>query len=138
MLPLVFAAALLRPAVPATPATTLAITHVTVIDTTGGPARPDMTVVVEGDRIARVAPAASEKVPEGVRTVDGTGKFVIPGLWDMHIHTFFGDWVPGGREVTLPCSSLTASPAFATWEATSSRFSPRAATSPPASWPARG
>ena len=102
MLPLVLAAALLRPAVPATPATTLAITHVTVIDTTGGPARPDMTVVVEGDRIARVAPAASERVPEGVRTIDGTGKFVIPGLWDMHIHTFFGDWVPGGREVTLP------------------------------------
>jgi imidazolonepropionase-like amidohydrolase len=37
-----------------------------------------------------------------VRRIDGTGKFLIPGLWDMHIHTFFGDWVPGGREVTLP------------------------------------
>jgi imidazolonepropionase-like amidohydrolase len=33
--------------------------------------------------------------------IDGSGKFLIPGLWDMHIHTFFGDWVPGGREVTL-------------------------------------
>jgi imidazolonepropionase-like amidohydrolase len=34
--------------------------------------------------------------------IDGTGKYLIPGLWDMHVHTFFGDWVPGGKEVTLP------------------------------------
>lgn len=80
----------------------LAITHVTVIDTAGGPARPDMTVVVESGRISRVAPAAAAKIPEGARTIDGTGRFLIPGLWDMHIHAFFGDWVPGGREVTLP------------------------------------
>jgi imidazolonepropionase-like amidohydrolase len=38
----------------------------------------------------------------GTRVVDGTGKFLIPGLWDMHVHTFFGTWVPGGEEVTLP------------------------------------
>ncbi len=80
----------------------LAITHVTVIDTTGGPARPDMTVVVEGDRITQVAPSAAAAIPKGARTLDGAGRFLIPGLWDMHIHTFFGDWVPGGREVTLP------------------------------------
>ncbi len=80
----------------------IAITHVTVIDTTGGPARPDMTVVVEGDRIARVGPAGSTKLPAGARVTDATGKLLIPGLWDMHIHAFFGDWVPGGREVTLP------------------------------------
>src|SRR6185295_5701227 len=36
------------------------------------------------------------------RTIDGAGKFLIPGLWDMHIHTFFGTWVPGGNDVTLP------------------------------------
>ena len=41
-------------------------------------------------------------MPKGARVVDGKGKFLIPGLWDMHIHTFFGDWVPGGKEVTLP------------------------------------
>jgi imidazolonepropionase-like amidohydrolase len=78
------------------------ITHVTVIDTNGGPARPDMTVVVEGERITRVEPAAASRLPGGARIVDGSGKFLIPGLWDMHVHTFFGDWVPGGREVTLP------------------------------------
>ena len=80
----------------------LAITHVTVIDTAGGPAQADMTVVVEGERIAAVGSAATTPVPAGARVVDGAGRFLIPGLWDMHIHTFFGDWVPGGREVTLP------------------------------------
>jgi imidazolonepropionase-like amidohydrolase len=34
--------------------------------------------------------------------VDGTGEFLIPGLWDMHVHMVFGDWFPHGKEVTLP------------------------------------
>jgi imidazolonepropionase-like amidohydrolase len=80
----------------------IAITNVTVIDTTGGPARSNTTVVVEGDRITQVGAQGRTPVPKGARTIDGSGKFLIPGLWDMHIHTFFGDWVPGGREVTLP------------------------------------
>lgn len=80
----------------------VAITHVMVIDTGGGRAQADMTVVIAGERIATVGPAGSTKVPAGAQVVDGAGKFLIPGLWDMHIHTFFGDWVPGGREVTLP------------------------------------
>jgi imidazolonepropionase-like amidohydrolase len=80
----------------------IAITNVTVIDTTGGPARATMIVVVEGDRITQVKAQGRTPVPKGARVIDGTGKFLIPGLWDMHIHTFFGDWVPGGREVTLP------------------------------------
>ena len=80
----------------------LALTGVTVIDTTGGPNRPGLTVLVEGDRIAAVGEAGSVPVPKGARVIDGSGKFLIPGLWDMHIHAFFGDWVPGGREVTLP------------------------------------
>jgi imidazolonepropionase-like amidohydrolase len=80
----------------------LAITNVTVIDTTGGSARPNMTVVIEGDRITQVGAGDRTPAPKGARVVDGSGEFLIPGLWDMHIHTFFGDWVPGGREVTLP------------------------------------
>ncbi len=78
----------------------VAITHVTVIDTAGGAARPNVTVVLESGRIREIG--AAPKVPAGAKVVDGSGKFLIPGLWDMHIHTFFGDWVPGGREVTLP------------------------------------
>jgi hypothetical protein len=34
--------------------------------------------------------------------VDGAGKFLIPGLWDMHVHVFFGEQAPAGRDVTLP------------------------------------
>lgn len=71
----------------------VAITHATVIDMTGAPARGDMTVVVRGDRITAVGPAATTRAPAGSRVIDGRGKFLIPGLWDMHVHTV----VPGGR-----------------------------------------
>ena len=84
------------------PSSPLAITNVTVVDTAAGRLRPSMTVVVDGDRIRSVGETARLSPPDGARTVDGTGKYLIPGLWDMHIHTFFGEWVPGGREVTLP------------------------------------
>ncbi|MGB0035616.1 MAG: amidohydrolase family protein [Candidatus Acidiferrales bacterium] len=80
----------------------LVFTHVTVIDTTGGPVQPDMTVIIEGDRIARIVKRHRAKIPKLSKVVDASGKFMIPGLWDMHIHTFFGDWVPGGNHVTLP------------------------------------
>src|SRR6516165_11486251 len=69
------------------PAKSLAITCVTVIDATGAPARPDITVVVTGDRITAVGKSGEIRVPEGARVVDGKGKYLIPGLWDMHVHT---------------------------------------------------
>jgi imidazolonepropionase-like amidohydrolase len=70
---------------------TVAVTHVTVVDVTGGPSRPGQTVVISGNRIASVGPSAGTRVPRGARVVDGTGKYVIPGLWDMHSHiTMFG------------------------------------------------
>ena len=69
----------------------LAIENVTVIDATGAPARPAMTVIVDGTRIASVAPSASARVPRNARVIDGSGKFLIPGLWDMHTHlSFYG------------------------------------------------
>src|SRR5262245_40112423 len=64
----------------------LAITHVTVIDATGAPPRPDCTVLVTGDRIAAVDTTAAVAVPRGAQVIEGTGKFLIPGLWDMHGH----------------------------------------------------
>jgi imidazolonepropionase-like amidohydrolase len=67
-------------------AQTLAIQHVTVIDATGKPAQPDLTVVIEGGRIAAVTPSRQAKNPKGAQVVDGMGKFLIPGLWDMHAH----------------------------------------------------
>ena len=80
----------------------LVFTHVSVVDVAAGTLLADRTVVVQGARILDVAPASGAKPPAGARIVDASGKFLAPGLWDMHVHTFFGDWVPGGREVTLP------------------------------------
>lgn len=61
----------------------LAITDVTVVDAVDG-ARPGLTVVVQGDRITAVA--ADPEIPEGARVVDGSGRYLIPGLWDAHVH----------------------------------------------------
>ncbi len=90
VLMLVVAACTAAPS-PSTAPGPLAITHVTVVDVTGGASRADQTVLVSGDRIVSVGPAAGARVPRGARVVDGTGKYVVPGLWDMHSHaTMFG------------------------------------------------
>jgi len=60
------------------------ITHVTVIDVTTGKKLPDQTVVLQGDRIVSVS-AADAAAPQG-RVIDAHGSFLIPGLWDMHVH----------------------------------------------------
>lgn len=66
---------------------TLVIIHVTIIDVTGAPAKPDMTIVIAGDRIAELGKTEEIALPPDAKVVDGTGKFLIPGLWDMHVHT---------------------------------------------------
>ncbi len=63
----------------------IAITDVTVIDGTGRAGQPHMTVVVADGRISKVAPNAGLKLPADAQIVEGTGKFLIPGLWDMHV-----------------------------------------------------
>jgi hypothetical protein len=70
----------------ATGQTPIALTGVTVIDGTGAPARPGMTIVIEGERIAAVFPTGSQALPVGVRTLDVAGSYVIPGLIDSHVH----------------------------------------------------
>jgi hypothetical protein len=64
----------------------LALTHVTIIDPSVGKPQPDMTILVRGQDIVAVGRAKTVKVPASDRVIDGTGKFVIPGLWDMHSH----------------------------------------------------
>jgi len=59
-----------------------------VIDVASGATHPDNTVLVAGNRITFVGPAANARVPAGARVIDGRGKFLIPGLWDMHVHGF--------------------------------------------------
>jgi imidazolonepropionase-like amidohydrolase len=70
----------------AEPSSQLAITHVTVIDATGRAPQPDQTVLIDGGRITAVGAAAKIKVPKSARTIDGSGKFLLPGFWDMHVH----------------------------------------------------
>jgi hypothetical protein len=66
----------------------LVFTHVTVIDTVNLSVEPDMTVVIRGDHITEIGKAAQTKVSTSAQVVDGGGRFLIPGLWDMHVHTF--------------------------------------------------
>lgn len=64
---------------------TYVIEHVTLIDGTGTAPLADMTVTVEGDRIVSVAPSAAGASHKGV-IIDGRGKYLMPGLMDIHIH----------------------------------------------------
>jgi imidazolonepropionase-like amidohydrolase len=64
----------------------LAFTHVAVVDVAAGTVRHDQTVIVERRRIATVGASAGARVPRGARVVDATGRYMIPGLWDMHVH----------------------------------------------------
>jgi imidazolonepropionase-like amidohydrolase len=70
----------------------VAITNVTLIDGTGGPPQPGMTVVVVGERIFAVG--REVVLPDKAHVVDGAGKFLIPGLWDMHVHWRDAPYLP--------------------------------------------
>ncbi len=66
---------------------TFVFTHVTVIDVTGMPSKSDMTVIVAGNRIEAIGKTGKVKTPKDAQIIDATGKYLIPGLWDMHVHT---------------------------------------------------
>jgi imidazolonepropionase-like amidohydrolase len=80
----------------------IAISHVTLINPATSSVEHDATVIIEGDHIGTVLIGAMVKLPGNTRLIDGHGKFLIPGLWDMHVHSAFGDWFPGGRDIILP------------------------------------
>jgi len=76
----------------------IAFTNVTLIDGTGAAPRADLTVVIDGNRISAIGRTGTVHVPAGARRVDGRAKFLIPGLWDMHVHLGAYD----GAARTLP------------------------------------
>jgi imidazolonepropionase-like amidohydrolase len=78
----------------------LAIIHVNLIDATGAPVQADMTVIVQGKQILQLGKSASTTVPKAARVVDGRSKYLIPGLWDMHVHEIFGAWLPEDEKIT--------------------------------------
>jgi imidazolonepropionase-like amidohydrolase len=76
----------------------LVIRDVTVIDCAGHPPRPGMSVLILDGRIAVVAPSAKIKVPAGAEVLNGHGKYLIPGLWNMHVH--LGAYEDGKRALS--------------------------------------
>jgi imidazolonepropionase-like amidohydrolase len=94
---LLFASATAQP-----PAKPLALTHVTVIDLVSKAPLPDQTVIITGDRITALGPAKRVKVPAEAEVIDATGKFLIPGLWDMHVHLTNQPDQTISRELLLP------------------------------------
>jgi imidazolonepropionase-like amidohydrolase/pimeloyl-ACP methyl ester carboxylesterase len=65
---------------------TLAIENVIVIDGTGAAPRAGTTVIIKNGRIKKLGPAGELDVPSDAQRIDGTGKYLIPGLWDSHVH----------------------------------------------------
>jgi hypothetical protein len=65
----------------------LAIVGGTVIDGTGAAPRPATNIIISGGRIAKIGPSASTPPPAGAQVISAQGKYVIPGLWDAHIHS---------------------------------------------------
>jgi imidazolonepropionase-like amidohydrolase len=80
----------------------LAIAHVTVINPGTASVQPESIVVINADRITFVSHSVVVPLAKNTRVIDGRGQFLIPGLWDMHVHSAFGDWFPGGRDIILP------------------------------------
>ena len=109
------------PAQGRTPDGPVAITNVTVIDVVNGARLPDRTVLVQNRRITAVDTAPRVAVPPGTQRVDGRGRYLIPGLWDMHVHlvsdrlartnTFpllIANGVMGVRDMWGDCDSVCA------------------------------
>ena len=67
-------------------ATTLVIRHVTVVNVSSGSLLSDQDVVIMGDRIASIQPSTTIRMPGVSQIIEGRGKYLIPGLWDCHIH----------------------------------------------------
>ena len=74
----------------------IAFERVNLVDGRGGPVQPEMTVIVQDGRFAVVRPAALVTAADlaGARRIDGRGRYLMPGLVDMHVH------LEGGVTVT--------------------------------------
>ena len=98
------------------PSSSLALVGGTLIDATGKPPTPDAVVLIQGDRIVAAGPRSSITIPTGAKIVDVTGKFLLPGLWDMHAHlyqtelgpTYLAAGITSARDVGNDIETATA------------------------------
>ncbi len=81
---------------------TLILTHVNVIDTRHGLTLPDMTVVIKNSTIQAVAKVGLIGANHNTQVVNATGKYLMPGLWDMHVHSAGGPAAPWNEKLILP------------------------------------
>jgi imidazolonepropionase-like amidohydrolase len=86
----------------ATHAKNLAVTHVTIVDTSSLSLHTDQTLIIVDGRISAIRPSATAKLPKDVQIVDGRGKFLAPGLWDMHVHIAGVSADPAWSKQVLP------------------------------------
>ena len=82
----------------------IVIIHATIINPGTSSVQEDRAVVITGDHITSISETEKFQSPKNSRVIDATGQYLIPGLWDMHVHSAFGDWFPGGRiyDFTIP------------------------------------
>jgi len=115
LLILLFPGLLLAQTMTSSPSGPLVLRHVTVIDVTSGRAKSEMTVMIEGGHITALGRGRRIKVPQGTWVIDATGKFLIPGLWDMHVHEwnkevvfplFIANGITGVRDMFAPLSPI--------------------------------
>jgi imidazolonepropionase-like amidohydrolase len=76
------------------PPAAIVIEHINVIDTKTGEVKRDCDVVLRGDRIASVGSMADSVKKEGAQVFNASGKYLIPGLWDMHVHIASPEYLP--------------------------------------------
>ncbi len=109
---------------PKDPPAPYAITGVTIIDGTGAAPQTDMVVVITGDRITEIGKSGGVVIPESAKQIKADGKFLIPGLWDMHVHLekeflpqFVANGVTGVRHMfSRPGVPGFPSPAVRDWQ----------------------
>ena len=80
----------------------LILNHINVVDVRTGSVQTDQTAAIDAQRIFAIGPAKFAKYPRTARSIDCRGLFLIPGLWDMHVHLVFGDWFPAAKDISLP------------------------------------
>ena len=82
---------------------TVVITDVNVVDVRTGEIHPEQTVIIDRGRIVSVGSRKDTRYPRNAPVIiNGKGFYLIPGLWDMHVHLVFGDWFPLAQEISLP------------------------------------
>jgi imidazolonepropionase-like amidohydrolase len=82
---------------------TVVITDINIVDVRTGEVRSDQIVIIEKNRITTIGSRKETRYPRNAPTIiNGRGSYLIPGLWDMHVHLVFGDWFPNAQQISLP------------------------------------